>query len=248
MIEIKLEAFEGPMDLLLHLIEINKVDIYDIPISLITRQYLEYLDEMRSHDMDIMSEFIVMASTLINIKSRLLLPREKKENGEEKDPREELVQQLLEYKICKYMSSKLRSLYDSAGQAVFHGERLPEEVMGYERPVDYESLVGDNTLLTLSRIFDDILKRQETRVDPVRSKFGKIEPDEIKLKEKTESLREFIKEHDRFSFFELFPDGKSRLDMIVTFLSILELMKSGEIGVLQESGSEEITVYRRDPP
>ena len=102
-LEFKLEKFEGPLDLLLHLIDKNKVDIYDIPIALITEQYMEYLDQLKEddYDMDTMSEFLVMASTLLDIKCRMLLPKEKDEEGEEIDPRTELVQRLLEYKIYK---------------------------------------------------------------------------------------------------------------------------------------------------
>ena len=101
-IEVKLTAFEGPLDLLLHLIEKNKVDIYDIPIAVITEQYLEYLDEMQRADMDNMSEFLVMAATLLRIKSQMLLPKEVNEEGEEEDPRAELVKRLIEYKVYKY--------------------------------------------------------------------------------------------------------------------------------------------------
>ena len=101
---VRLEAFEGPLDLLLHLLDKNKVSIYDIPIVEITNQYLEYIQEMRRQDLNIMSEFLVMAATLIAIKSKMLLPKEVNEDGEEEDPRAELVQQLLEYKMYKYMS------------------------------------------------------------------------------------------------------------------------------------------------
>ncbi|MBO6149170.1 MAG: segregation/condensation protein A, partial [Lachnospiraceae bacterium] len=108
-LSVKLTAFEGPLDLLLHLIDKNKVDICDIPIALITGQYMEYLEKMQEADLDIMSEFLVMASTLLSIKCRMILPREKNEAGEEEeDPRAELVQQLLEYKICKFMSYELK--------------------------------------------------------------------------------------------------------------------------------------------
>ena len=106
-ISVKLEVFEGPLDLLLHLIDKNKVDIYDIPIVEITEQYLDYIRQMETRDMNVMSEFLVMAATLIDIKCRMLLPREVDEKGEEEDPRQELVQKLLEYKMYKYMSMEL---------------------------------------------------------------------------------------------------------------------------------------------
>ena len=107
-IPVKLEAFEGPLDLLLHLIEKNKIDIYDIPIVEITEQYLDYIRQMETEDMNVMSEFLVMAATLIDIKCKMLLPKEVNEDGEEEDPRAELVQKLLEYKMYKYMSFELR--------------------------------------------------------------------------------------------------------------------------------------------
>ena len=107
-IPVRLDVFEGPLDLLLHLIDKNKVDIYDIPIVEITDQYLEYIRSMKEQDMNVISEFLLMAATLIDIKCRMLLPREVDENGEEEDPRDELVQKLLEYKMYKYMSFELR--------------------------------------------------------------------------------------------------------------------------------------------
>ena len=123
-IPIKLEAFEGPLDLLLHLIEKNKIDIYDIPIVEITAQYLDYIKQMETDDMNVMSEFLVMAATLIDIKCKMLLPREVDESGEEEDPRAELVQKLLEYKMYKYMS----------GAAGPPGRRGEKPVPGAEAP------------------------------------------------------------------------------------------------------------------
>lgn len=117
-LEVKLEVFEGPLDLLLHLIEKNKVDIYDIPIVEITEQYLDYIRQMQTEDMNVMSEFLLMAATLLDIKCRMLLPREINEEGEEEDPRAELVEKLLEYKMYKYMS------FRAAGHGAGCGEEL----------------------------------------------------------------------------------------------------------------------------
>ena len=108
-IPVKINVFEGPLDLLLHLIEKNKIDIYDIPIVEITDQYMEYLHSMEQEDLGTMSEFMVMAATLLDIKCKMLLPKEVNEEGEEEDPREELVQKLLEYKMYKYMESKIQT-------------------------------------------------------------------------------------------------------------------------------------------
>ena len=110
--------FEGPLDLLLHLIEKNKVSIYDIPIAEITDQYMAYLHEMKKQDLGVMSEFLLMAATLLDIKSRMLLPKEVNEEGEEEDPRQELVQQLLEYKMYKYISYELKERRQDAAQVL----------------------------------------------------------------------------------------------------------------------------------
>lgn len=105
-INVKLQVFEGPLDLLLHLIDKNKVNIYDIPIAMITEQYMEYVNQMDKEDLNVVSEFLVMAATLLDIKSKMLLPKEVNEEGIEEDPRAELVEKLLEYKLFKYMSLK----------------------------------------------------------------------------------------------------------------------------------------------
>ena len=130
-IAVKLQAFEGPLDLLLHLIEKNKVSIYDIPIAEITDQYMAYLHEMKKQDLGVMSEFLLMAATLLDIKSRMLLPKEVNEEGEEEDPRQELVQQLLEYKMYKYISYELKERRQDAAQVLYHKQDLPEEVKAY---------------------------------------------------------------------------------------------------------------------
>ena len=141
-IPVKLPVFEGPLDLLLHLIDKNKIDIYDIPIVEITDQYLEYIHQMEREDLDIMSEFMVMAATLLDIKCRMLLPKEVNEEGEEEDPRAELVQQLLEYKMYKYMSYELRDRMNEASRSVYKEPTLPREVLEYRTPVDTSELLS----------------------------------------------------------------------------------------------------------
>ena len=127
-IPVKINVFEGPLDLLLHLIEKNKIDIYDIPIVEITDQYMEYLHSMEKEDLGTMSEFMVMAATLLDIKCKMLLPKETNDEGEEEDPREELVQKLLEYKMYKYMSYELKDYMDNAAGVFFRAPDLPGEV------------------------------------------------------------------------------------------------------------------------
>ena len=195
----KLQQFEGPLDLLLHLIEKNKIDIYDIPIVEITAQYMEYIRAMREANLDIMSEFLVMAATLLRIKSKMLLPVEDNEEDEEEDPRAELVKQLLEYKMYKYMSYELRDRQVDANNIMFKVPTIPDEVSKYETPVDVEELMSDITLSKLNSIFNSVIKRQKNRVDPVRSTFGKIEKEEVSLEDKMNYMLEFARNHRNFS-------------------------------------------------
>lgn len=241
-IEVKLQVFEGPLDLLLHLIEKNKVDIYDIPIVEITQQYLDYIRQMEREDMNVMSEFLVMAATLLDIKCRMLLPREVNEEGEEQDPRQELVQKLLEYKAYKYMSYELRDMEVDAGRSFYKKATLPEEVAAWRPPVDYEELLADVTLTRLHTIFQNCLKRQEDKVDPVRSSFGRIEKEEINIERKARHVTDYIRSHSRLNFRELLESRSSRTDVIVTFLVVLELMKTGAVSVEQEDVEGDIMI------
>lgn len=233
-ITVKLQVFEGPLDLLLHLIDKNKVDIYDIPIVEITEQYLDYIRQMETEDMNVMSEFLVMAATLLDIKCRMLLPKEVNEEGEEEDPRAELVEQLLEYKMYKYMSYELKDKWMDAERNLFKAPTIPKEIEEYKPPVDCMQLLDGMTLNRLHGIFRDIMKRQTDRIDPIRSQYGRIEKDEINMEEKATYIEMYIKEHKRLSFRELLQKQNSKLEMIVTFLVMLEMMKIGKISITQE--------------
>lgn len=241
-LEFKLEKFEGPLDLLLHLIDKNKVDIYDIPIAEITDQYMDYVRSMETSDPDQMSEFLVMAATLLDIKCRMLLPKEVNEEGEEEDPRDELVQRLLAYKMCKYMAQELREKEQDASLSLYRKKKLPKEVASYVPPVDYNELIGDRTLAQLNDIFHDILKRQRFRVDPVRSKFGKIEKEEFDIASKELYIKAYLNGHRHTDFRALLEEQGSRDEVIVTFLVILELMKTGKVKVSQDEIFGKITI------
>ena len=141
-IDVKLNVFEGPLDLLLHLIEKNKVNIYDIPIVSITEQYLDYVNNMEEEDLDIMSEFLVMAATLIKIKSKMLLPKDEEEEEDEDDPREELVRRLLEYKMYKYAASELKDLELEGNKMLFKKATIPAEVKNVKQDVDPYELIS----------------------------------------------------------------------------------------------------------
>ena len=245
-IPVKLEVFEGPLDLLLHLIDKNKVDIYDIPIVEITAQYLDYIKAMETEDMNVMSEFLVMAATLLEIKCRMLLPREVDEEGEEIDPRAELVQKLLEYKMYKYMSYELKDRQVDAARTLFREKNLPKEVADYRPPVDLKALLGDADLAKLQSLFKMVMKRQEDKIDPVRSSFGNIEKDEVDMDAKTTYVEGFIRLHKTFSFRQLLEKQKSKMEIIVTFLVILEMMKMGKISIVQENTFDDIMITTKE--
>ncbi len=241
-IPVKLEVFEGPLDLLLHLIDKNKIDIYDIPIVEITNQYMEYIQEMQKRDLNIMSEFLLMAATLLDIKCRMLLPVEVNEEGEEEDPRAELVEQLLQYKMYKYMSYELKDRQIDGEKLWFKEASIPAEVMEYQEPVDLDILLEGVTLSRLNQIFQDVMKKQYEKLDPVRSKFGKIEKEEVTVDDKMDYLNEYILTHKKFKFRDLLQNQKSKLHVIVTFLAILEMMKMGTIRVEQENTFDDIFI------
>ncbi len=245
-ISFRLQAFEGPLDLLLHLIEKNKVSIYDIPIAMITDQYLEYVAQMPGEDLDVMSDFLVMAATLIDIKSKMLLPAEKNEEGEEIDPREELVQRLLEYKTYKFMAAQLEDFQDDAGLVWFRKEEIPDEVRKYRAPVDPDDLLADVTLAALHAVFTDVMKRQEDRTDPIRSTFGQIEKEQVDSSQIMQNVRRRIGGQKKCTFRSLLEQGHGRMYVVVTFLSVLELMKLGRIEVKQDDTFGEIFIEEKD--
>ena len=243
-IPVKLEVFEGPLDLLLHLIDKNKIDIYDIPIVEITNQYMEYIRNMQREDLNIMSEFLVMAATLLDIKCRMLVPKEVNEEGEEEDPRQELVEQLLQYKMYKFIAYELKDRELDSDMILYKEPTIPEEVKEYAEPVDLDKLLGDLTLQKLNAVFQEVMKRQTDKIDPVRSKFGKIEKEEVTLTDKFTYIHSYMKDHKRFSFRQLLERQHTKMHIVVTFLAILEMMKLGEIRVEQEETCGDIMIER----
>lgn len=241
-ISVKLQVFEGPLDLLLHLIDKNKVNIYDIPIVLITDQYLAYVNAMDKQDLDVVSEFLVMAATLIDIKCRMLLPKQLNEEEEEEDPRRELVERLLEYKKYKLIADELKDMSVDAEKSMYKAPTIPPEVAKYETPVDIDELLSNVTLSKLNHVFSQIMKRQADKIDPIRSKFGRIEKEEVNQEEKIEELMDYAREHGRFSFRELLLIQTSKMQIIVMFLAVLEMMKTGKIAIVQEDIFDDIII------
>jgi segregation and condensation protein A len=240
-IPVRLEVFEGPLDLLLFLIDRNKIDIYDIPIVLITEQYMEYIQNMQTRDMDVMSEFLVMAATLVKIKSKMLLPKDQTKE-EEEDPRQELVERLLEYKMYKYMSLALKDKQIDAERVLYKGPTIPDEIANYEETVDIEELLQDITLAKLQSIFQDVMRRQADKKDPIRSDFGKIEKEEITLSDRMIYIQRYARHNGKFSFRNLLEKQSTKVEIIVTFLGVLELMKVSVIKIEQNGLFEDIQI------
>ena len=182
---------------------------------------------MEKEDLNVMSEFLVMAATLLDIKCKMLLPKEVNEDGEEEDPRQELVEQLLEYKMYKYMSYELKDREIESERVMYKTPTIPQEVMEYEQPVNLDELLGDLTLQKLNHIFKDVMKRQVDKIDPVRSKFGKIEKEEVTVSDKLVFVTDYAREHKKFSFRTLLTKQSSKTQIVVTFLALLQLMKEG---------------------
>ena len=237
-----MEAFTGPLDLLLHLIEKNKVNIYDIPIVMITEQYLDYVAKMGDDDMDTMSEFLVMAAILLRIKAKMLLPKEVKEEEEVVDPRAELVERLIEYKKYKYAALELKDMEIDAYKTLYRKQELPKEVVEYMPTVDAAEVISntDIDLARLNDIFNEVMKRMSDKVDPVRSKFGKIEKEKISVEDKIIDVRARLKGLSGIHFRSLLKAQASKLELVVTYLAILELMKSGFLSVRQSHSFGEI--------
>jgi len=242
-LQVKLEAFEGPLDLLLHLIEKNKVNIYDIPIVEITEQYMEYMNAMETGNMDVMSDFLVMAATLLRIKSQMLLPAPPTEDGEEPvDPRAELVEKLLEYKMYKYISFELKDKQLDASRVMFKESTVPDEVKAYKPEIDVGEILTDVTLSKLQNIFNDLVKKKEDRIDPIRSKFGKIEKEDSNIYQIILDLQTYGVANRHFSFRKYMERQHTKMDMIISFLAILELIKMGRVRIEQEELFDDITI------
>jgi segregation and condensation protein A len=219
---IKIPVFEGPFDLLLHLIREAKIDIYDIPISLITSQYLHYIEIMKELNLEIAGEFLVMAATLIQIKSRMLLPPDEEAPAEEQeDPRIELVQRLLEYQKYKEAAGTLKSREDEWVK-VFHRDPFSEEEEKEE-----ELLLFDLSLFDLLGAFKKILDKAPPEV-------VSITRETLTVKDKMSIIMELIEGQEAVRFEDLFKDGITRIQVIITFVALLELIRLGLARVYQE--------------
>lgn len=234
---LKLDNFEGPFDLLFHLFEKNQVDIYDIPINVITDQYLDYLYTMQNLDLEVASEFLVMASTLLHIKSKMLLPVDKKEKKEEElDPREELVKRLLEYRRYKEFTSELKEREKKWERTAF---RLPESL---DIPVIEEILEIDPQVLRNQYL--EILNRNRRKINFRAKNITKlIEHEKVSLKSKMREVLKQLLSKASFKFSELFSlKIKSRTEVVTGFMAILELAKMNKVNIVQDKQFSDIHI------
>jgi segregation and condensation protein A len=235
---VRLQNFEGPLDLLLHLIKKNELNIYDIPIALITQQYLEYLDLMQELNLDVVGEFLVMAATLIHIKSRMLLPRpDPTQEDPEEDPREALVRRLLEHQRFK------------AAAELLHEKEIQRSAQWGRPDGRVAELVGDPPepeievdLFSLMAAFRQVMDRARQR--PVVP----LPVEQIPLELRIEQLLSRLSETEACGFEELFADVQTRAGMIVTFLALLEMIRLKLVRVFQQGNFGPIRVYRRARP
>lgn len=243
--QINLEVFEGPFDLLFHLIEKNEVDIYDIPIHEITEQYLGYLEQMESLDMDVASEFIVMAATLLEIKSKMLLPTSEFDdiNMEmfDKDPRRELVVRLIEYRKYREASEYFASLERNHSRKAY---RPQEDLLEYfEEPTLDEINEGlEVTLLVdaMKRVLANLNKEDLKR----KSYFNALKRDLYSVDDKISHIQSMLDQQSKCLFADTYSDSPVREEVIVCFLATLELLKLKLIGIKQEKQYSDIIIYK----
>ncbi|MGE0863026.1 MAG: ScpA family protein [Vicinamibacterales bacterium] len=239
-IQIKLQSFEGPLDLLVHLIKKNQMNVYDIQISVITKQYLEYLNLLQELNLDVASEFLVMAATLIHIKSKMLLPRPETAAGdpaEEEDPRDMLVRRLLEHQKFKAAAELLHDKETLRSAQWGRPDSRIEEIAGDDYEPEFEV-----DLFSLLSAFKQVLERARERPPVV------LPAEQISIELRIDQLLERLSETEACGFEDLFDDVASRGEMIVTFLAMLEMIRLKLIRVFQSGGAGAIRIYKRARP
>ena len=230
-VEFKINDFEGPLDLLLHLIKESKMDIMNIEIEEITKQYMDYLDLQEKMNLEIASEYLVLAAELLEIKSKMLLPRQTVEDEEEEeDPREELVNRLLEYQAYKEITK------------VLHEKECLRREIYTKSPENIKNYVDEETEINVDVSLDDLVeafKRYLARKKDNKPLKTKVTVNEISVSSRRHDIKRLLKSKKRVSFFELFP-VLTKEYVVVTFLAVLEMAKSGELTIKQEKAFDDI--------
>lgn len=233
-----LNDFEGPLDLLLHLIDKSKIDIYDIPINSITDQYISYLEKMEELNMDVTSEFLVMASTLLQIKSNRLLPKREDLREDEEDPEAELISRLIEYKKYKEAAKEIKLMGED------HSQRF------YKKQEDLSYLLEDEIALEnisieeLGNAFNKVLSLNKKHSEDRELKIESLKREEFPVEDSIERLRDMLKDNNSLIFEDVFDIESSRGEIISMFLAILELAKVNYIRIIQEVNYESIYIKR----
>ncbi len=229
MYQVRLPIFEGPFDLLLHLIKKEELNIYDIPVAKITRQYLEYLSLMEALDLEIASEFLVIAAMLLSIKSRMLLPKHQIEGEDEveEDPRLELAKKLIEYKKYKEAADKLEQRFSFYQQIYTHSYKLEMQ----------ETDLVECDLFELLKALQKILKKKDGKMEILISN--------ISLEEKMEYLQKLLANEEKILFLDLFKETRNKMEVVITFLALLELIRLKKIYVQQQKLFSEIWIFRQ---
>lgn len=236
MYRVKLTDFEGPLDLLLFFIKRDELDIYDIPIAKITKEFLEYLQYLQELDLDIAGEFIVTAAELMQIKAQMLLPREGEEEEEEFDPRAELVRRLLEYKRWKEMAEELERMQLQHRKLAYRGNFDHDPKFIEEE--DTDNLIKDVTLFDLIAAFQFAVNKMP------RKHVHEIEKLNVTIDEQMEFILNLFKEKDEVSFYEIALAMTEKIRVVVTFLALLEMMKSKIIAISQFEPYGDITIVK----
>ena len=233
MFNIKLENFEGPLDLLLYFIKRDKIDIYDIPITQITNEYISVIDEAKTLDISIAGEFLFMASLLLRIKTQMLLPRQVDEESLDiDDPRIDLVAQLLEYKKYKNIANKLKNLHFENKDTFF---RSSTKVV-YDQSPDISDFLQEVTLYEISKIFKEAIENA-----PTQDSF-EIYRETISLKDQKEFILQRLKTNKISSLKKLVKKLETKIEIIVTFLALLEMIKQSEIICLQKENFKDVEI------
>lgn len=222
MYKVKLNQFEGPLDLLLFFIKRDELDIYDIPIAKITKEFLEYVNLIKMLDLEVAGDFILMASTLMHIKVRMLLPRELDEKGEEIDPRDELVKALLQYKRYKEMSEELSFLESMQRKLKFRGDFSQDEK---ETPHEYETLLKNVSVYDLAKYFKQAI--EQIKEEPVHQ----INRISVSIDEQMQYILQKLDEKPEINFLILMSELREKIRIIVTFIALLEMVKMGKVEI-----------------
>ena len=242
--EIKLRQFEGPLDLLLHLIEKNDVDIYDIPISTITSQYMDYIESMKEFDMELASDFLVMGATLVSIKSRMMLPGMQAALGSGEDvvdPREELVISHMRYKRCRVFASDLKERRDKFDGARFRYASTAKSLGITIAPAEQAFSIEEfNEAVAL------INERNDSRFTDITAKIKHIlRKDKMSVKERIKTIWRSITGKGKILFSSLFGKKAEKMDKVVSFLAVLELVRDNKINVEQDRNFGEISIEEK---